>query len=66
MNQIERNEKYLSDKDLAARYGVGRVTPWRWAKNGTFPAPIKLGKNCTRWKLSDIQIWEASQKEVQA
>ncbi len=53
-------EKYLSDLDLAIRYKVSRVTPWRWAKKGTFPSPVKLGPNCTRWKLSSIEAWEAS------
>lgn len=61
----EPKEKYLSDKELASRYGVSRITPWRWAKKGSFPSPVKLGPNCTRWKLSDIEAWEAS-KEVAA
>jgi predicted DNA-binding transcriptional regulator AlpA len=24
-------EKYLTDRQLATRYGVGRATIWRWA-----------------------------------
>ncbi|PVY78192.1 AlpA family transcriptional regulator [Tamilnaduibacter salinus] len=57
MTQLS-DEKYLSDKNLAARYGVSRITPWRWVREGKYPAPIKLGDNCTRWKLSDIIAWE--------
>ena len=53
-------ERYVSDLDLAIRYQVSRVTPWRWAKKGSFPSPVKLGPNCTRWKLSEIEAWEAS------
>ena len=56
----EAKEKYLSDKELAARYEVSRITPWRWTKKGSFPSPVKLGPNCTRWKLSEIEAWEAS------
>ena len=56
----EQKEKYLSDKELATRYEVSRVTPWRWAKKNAFPSPVKLGPNCTRWKLSDVEAWEAS------
>tara|TARA_B100000214_G_scaffold283400_1_gene212990 strand:- start:237 stop:431 length:195 start_codon:yes stop_codon:yes gene_type:complete len=56
----EQKEKYLSDRELASRYEVSRVTPWRWAKKGAFPSPVKLGPNCTRWKLSDVEAWEAS------
>lgn len=54
-----QDEKYLSARELASRYEVSLVTPWRWAKNGSFPSPVKLGPNCTRWKLSDIESWEA-------
>jgi predicted DNA-binding transcriptional regulator AlpA len=56
----EPNEKYLSARELASRYEVSLVTPWRWAKKETFPSPVKLGPNCTRWKLSEIEAWEAS------
>lgn len=56
----EQKEKYLSDRELASRYEVSRVTPWRWAAKGSFPSPVKLGPNCTRWKLSSIEAWEAS------
>ena len=54
-------ESYLSDLQLSRRYGVHRTTPWRWAKsNPTFPKPVTLTPGCTRWKLSDIEAWEAS------
>ena len=54
-------ETYLSDVQLSARYGVHRTTPWRWAKsNPTFPKPVTLTPGCTRWKLSEIEAWEAS------
>ena len=26
------DERYLTDKQVAARYGVSRQTPWRWAE----------------------------------
>lgn len=51
---------YLSDIQLAARYGVHRSTPWRWVQaDPTFPQPIKLSPGCTRWKLSEIEAWDA-------
>lgn len=59
----ESGSKYLSDLDLAERYRVSRVTPWRWARKGAFPAPVKLGENCTRWKLSDVEAWEAAKEK---
>ena len=54
-------ETYLSDAHLSARYGVHRSTPWRWAKTDvTFPRPVKLSPQCSRWKLSEIEAWEAA------
>lgn len=50
---------YLSDRQVAARYGVSRGTPWRWAKSiPAFPQPIELTPGCTRWKLEELQHWE--------
>ncbi|NIC39397.1 AlpA family phage regulatory protein [Halomonas desiderata] len=57
--------KWLSDKQVAERYAIGRVTPWRWAREGIFPAPIKLGPSCTRWRLADLEAWEASREVAQ-
>lgn len=52
---------FLSDKQVAARYGVTRPTIWGWARDEpTFPRPIKLSPGCTRWKLSEIEAWETT------
>ncbi|MEA3250560.1 MAG: AlpA family phage regulatory protein [Pseudomonadota bacterium] len=50
---------YLTVKQLAVRYSASVPTIWRWARNDDFPSPIKLGANCTRWKLEDVEAWEA-------
>ena len=55
------HETFLTDLDLANRYGVHRSTPWRWTKSdSSFPKPVVLSPGCTRWKASDILAWEAS------
>ena len=53
--------QYLSVKDLAVRFGVSQPTIWYWTKIGScgFPKPIKLGAQITRWRLIDIETWEA-------
>lgn len=56
--------EYLSDLQLSNRYGVHRATIHRWARGGDFPKPIKLGANCTRWALADVEAWEKSQREA--
>ena len=55
---------FLSDKDIAARYSIHRVTPWRWVRDGKLPAPMKIN-GATRWKLSDIEAWEVEQEAAQ-
>jgi prophage regulatory protein len=52
-------ETYLSDNQIAIRYSVHRTTPWRWVNTDpTFPKPIRFSPGCTRWKLTDIEVWE--------
>lgn len=54
---------YVSDKQLAARFGVSRPTIWRWLKSDpTFPRPFKLSPQCTRWRDDEIVAWEAASK----
>lgn len=54
--------KYFSDKHLSERYDVSRATIWRWVREGKFPSPVRITKGCTRWKLSDVEAWEADQE----
>jgi prophage regulatory protein len=53
------NHMYLSDRALAARYDTSRATVWRWVETRGLPKPIRFSSGCTRWKLSDIERWEA-------
>lgn len=55
---------YIADTALAARYGVSRTTVWRWAQHGRIPQPVKLSPGCTRWKLSEIEVWEQSKEGI--
>ncbi|MAN58245.1 MAG: AlpA family transcriptional regulator [Flavobacteriaceae bacterium] len=54
--------RYISDKQLSERLEVSRQTVWRWVREGNLPRPIKLGSNCTRWRLSDVEAWETSKE----
>ena len=52
-------ENFLSDLQVARRYGVHRSTPWRWVKaTPHFPKPVVLSPGCTRWRLADTVDWE--------
>lgn len=51
---------FLSDKELAERFGITRQSIWRWVSTTDFPAPVKLSPGCSRWRLADVENWEKS------
>lgn len=58
---------YFQDAQVSARYGVNRASIWRWLKTDpTFPKPISLSPGCTRWKLADLERWEAEKAATAA
>jgi predicted DNA-binding transcriptional regulator AlpA len=55
----EHRPAWLSDRDLADRYAVSRITIWRWARNGVIPPGKKIGPNTTRWSAAEIEAHDA-------
>lgn len=55
---------YLSDQQVAKRYGVSRPTVWRWSSEGRLPKPIRLSPGCTRWRLEMLEEFEANIEKV--
>ncbi|WP_431197562.1 helix-turn-helix transcriptional regulator [Shimia thalassica] len=53
-------DRYLTDREVAKRFGVCRQTVWRWVKQSQFPEPLKFSVKVTRWRLSDLIAHEAS------
>ena len=45
---------FLTVDQVAKRYNVSTDSIWRWKRNGDFPAPVRVGPNCTRWRFSDL------------
>lgn len=60
------DNRYLTDKEVAAIYGVARATVWRWVGDGTLPAPIKIGGNTTRWHGEAIKAAMTKQEDKAA
>jgi predicted DNA-binding transcriptional regulator AlpA len=61
MLKLPATRELLEYSDLAAlgiRYS--RTQIWRKTKDGTFPAPVKLGANLTAWRREDIDRWIAN------
>lgn len=50
---------FVSVKNLSKRFDVHEKTIWAWARINAFPKPIKLTHGATRWRLADVEAWEA-------
>ena len=58
--QDTQKSLFLSDVAVAARYDAHRSWTWRQVgRDPSFPRPIKLSGGMTRWRLADIESWEA-------
>lgn len=60
---------YLSAKQVAERFGVTTVSLWNWVGNGPyknpdFPKPYKISPAVTRWKLDELEQFEARCRAV--
>jgi predicted DNA-binding transcriptional regulator AlpA len=51
---------YRSASELADHFGVSVQTIGRAAKTAGFPAGVRLGKRCKRWRLDDVEAWAAA------
>ena len=49
---------------LKEKLSVSRSSIWSWVKDGSFPKPIKLGKNCTAWNSEDVHAWVQSRIDL--
>ena len=50
-------ERLLRVADVSAVVGVSRAHIYHLMKQGTFPRPIALSRNCARWVHSEVQAW---------
>ena len=58
--QENTEDKWITRRELADRYGVPVKTPAEWASKGTGPRYAKLGRH-VRYLLSDVMDWERKQ-----
>jgi prophage regulatory protein len=49
---------------LKEKLSVSRSSIWSWVRDGSFPKPIKLGKNCTAWNSEDVHAWVQSRIDL--
>jgi prophage regulatory protein len=51
--QTSQKTLFLTVSQVADRYGVSTDSIWRWKRSGDFPAPVRVGPNCTRWREAE-------------
>ena len=51
---VNPDNLFLTVGQVAERYGVSTDSIWRWKRDGEFPLPVRVGANCTRWRLTDL------------
>lgn len=63
MNTIER--LWMSNEEVAERYGVSIATVRKWRHEGTGPAGVKFGRH-VRYSVAELERWEREQAAKQA
>lgn len=55
---------WLDVRAVADRFGVTIATIWAWARERkeAFPSPVRLTAGTSRWRLSDLEAWEADRQ----
>lgn len=53
------NSKYLREPDVLKRVPFSKPTLYRQIKEGSFPAPVKVGTRAVAWLAHEIDAWEA-------
>ena len=51
------HEFLLTCRQVQERTGLSHSTIYRKIRDGSFPAPVKVGAQAVRWRASDIRTW---------
>lgn len=54
---VQPEERLLKFAEVEKKVSFGRTTIYKLIREGTFPRPLKLTLNSSRWKLSEIQAF---------
>jgi predicted DNA-binding transcriptional regulator AlpA len=50
-------ESYLRLPQILGIIPVSASTVWYWVRHGKFPKPIKLSRQVTVWKRTEVMAW---------
>ena len=62
--QNNKEIQFYRLSQLKQQLSVSRSSIWAWVKEGSFPKPIKLGKNCTAWNAEEVHAWVQSRIDL--
>src|SRR4051812_39612136 len=54
MSEQHQPKPMMRPSKVAMLLGVHRATVWRWAQEGNFPKPVKLGRGVAAWYEEDV------------
>ena len=54
---MQPEERLLKFHEVEKKVSFGRTTIYKLIREGTFPRPLKLTLNSSRWRLSEIQAF---------
>jgi len=57
LHALQLADALLRIRTVCQATGLSSATIYRKLAVGEFPAPIRLGSRCTRWKAVDIRTW---------
>ena len=51
--------KYIRAKQLKDRYGINRITAWRWSRDPSkgFPKAIRLTSSVSVYDIAELDAW---------
>ena len=48
------DDELVSAKEITTALHIGNTKWWNGVRSGIYPAPVRLGARCTRWRKSAI------------
>jgi len=63
LHALQISDALLKIRTVQDLVGLGKTTVYKKCAEGDFPAPIKQGTRCTRWRAGDVQAWLQAQAQ---
>lgn len=60
--RVIRVSDIATTKDKEGIIPASPATIWRWAREGKFPKPFKLGPSVTVWDAAEVEAFIAAQR----